>query len=91
MRIALAWVGGAPSTAANEAPRRCLPPPCGSTAPAYYSAALNSFVHVVMYSYYLLSTLGVKGLEFIKHRITAIQVRRTRNQPFACANALQNH
>jgi hypothetical protein len=52
---------------------------CGAACPAaaYYSAALNSFIHVVMYAYYLLSALGVKQVSFIKHYITTMQVRRS--------------
>jgi len=41
---------------------------------AYYSAALNSFIHVVMYGYYLLSGLGVKQVSFVKKYITMMQM-----------------
>jgi hypothetical protein len=41
---------------------------------AYYSAALNSFIHVVMYGYYLLSGLGFKQVSFVKKYITMMQM-----------------
>jgi len=41
---------------------------------AYYSAALNSFIHVVMYGYYFFSSLGVKQVVFIKRYITLMQM-----------------
>jgi hypothetical protein len=41
---------------------------------AYYSAALNSFIHVIMYGYYFFSTLGVKQVSFIKKYITMMQM-----------------
>ncbi|KAI8847404.1 GNS1/SUR4 family-domain-containing protein [Chytridium lagenaria] len=41
---------------------------------SYFSAALNSFIHVVMYGYYLLSSLGIKQVSFIKRYITAMQM-----------------
>jgi len=40
---------------------------------AYFSVILNSFVHVVMYSYYLSTSVGMP-LRFIKHYITAMQM-----------------
>ncbi|KAG0098066.1 hypothetical protein BGZ93_001214 [Podila epicladia] len=41
---------------------------------AYFSAALNSFIHVVMYGYYFLSALGVKQVSFVKFFITRAQM-----------------
>ncbi|KAI9298149.1 delta6 fatty acid elongase [Neoconidiobolus thromboides FSU 785] len=41
---------------------------------AYFSAALNSFIHVVMYGYYLLSALGFKSVSFVKKYITMGQM-----------------
>lgn len=41
---------------------------------AYYSAALNSFIHVVMYAYYLGSSLNFKFVSFIKKYITLMQM-----------------
>eukprot|EP00732_Lithocolla_globosa_P003780 Lithocolla_globosa_v1_NODE_3176_length_1740_cov_8.779228.p1 type:complete len:309 gc:universal NODE_3176_length_1740_cov_8.779228:1029-103(-) len=47
------------------------------TAPggeAYFSATLNSFIHVVMYSYYLFSSLGFGFVRFVKPYITSMQM-----------------
>ncbi|KAF9988419.1 hypothetical protein BGZ65_004731 [Modicella reniformis] len=41
---------------------------------AYFSAALNSFIHVIMYGYYFLSALGFKQVAFIKFYITRSQM-----------------
>ncbi|KAJ9087378.1 hypothetical protein DSO57_1033875 [Entomophthora muscae] len=41
---------------------------------AYFSAALNSFIHVVMYGYYFLSAIGIKQVSFIKRYITVGQM-----------------
>jgi len=41
---------------------------------SYFSAALNSFIHVIMYSYYLLSGLGIKSVSFIRPYITRSQM-----------------
>ncbi|KAF9112887.1 hypothetical protein BGX27_002644 [Mortierella sp. AM989] len=41
---------------------------------AYFSAALNSFIHVIMYGYYFLSALGFKQVSFIKFYITRSQM-----------------
>ncbi|KAI8619045.1 delta6 fatty acid elongase [Chytriomyces sp. MP71] len=40
----------------------------------YLSSMLNCFVHVVMYGYYLLSSMNVKQVVFIKKYITMIQL-----------------
>ncbi|KAJ3049225.1 hypothetical protein BCR33DRAFT_719540 [Rhizoclosmatium globosum] len=40
----------------------------------WYSAAVNSFVHVIMYGYYFLSSLGVKQVAFVKKYITQMQM-----------------
>lgn len=44
------------------------------TGEAYFSAFLNSFIHVVMYGYYLCSSLGITWISFIKHYITMMQM-----------------
>ncbi|RKO93200.1 polyunsaturated fatty acid elongation enzyme [Blyttiomyces helicus] len=44
------------------------------TCPSYFSAALNSFIHVVMYGYYFFSAIGIKQVSFIKRYITAMQM-----------------
>ncbi|KAG0318092.1 hypothetical protein BGZ99_005892 [Dissophora globulifera] len=44
------------------------------TGEAYFSAALNSFIHVIMYGYYFLSALGFKQVSFIKFYITRSQM-----------------
>ncbi|KAF9430178.1 hypothetical protein BGZ76_000936 [Entomortierella beljakovae] len=41
---------------------------------AYFSAALNSFIHVIMYGYYFLSALGFKQVSFVKFYITRSQM-----------------
>ncbi|KAG0257349.1 hypothetical protein DFQ27_005181 [Actinomortierella ambigua] len=41
---------------------------------AYFSAFLNSFIHVVMYGYYFLSALGIKQVAFVKPFITSGQL-----------------
>jgi hypothetical protein len=41
---------------------------------SYFSAFLNSFIHVVMYGYYLLSSVGIKQVSFIKKYITMMQM-----------------
>ncbi|KAJ3219900.1 hypothetical protein HDU67_008429 [Dinochytrium kinnereticum] len=41
---------------------------------SYFSSSLNSFIHVVMYGYYLLSSMGIKQVSFIKRYITAMQM-----------------
>ncbi|KAF9586106.1 hypothetical protein BGW38_009641 [Lunasporangiospora selenospora] len=41
---------------------------------AYFSAALNSFIHVIMYGYYFLSALGFKQVAFVKFYITKSQM-----------------
>ncbi|KAI9136726.1 long chain polyunsaturated fatty acid elongation enzyme [Paraphysoderma sedebokerense] len=41
---------------------------------SYFSAALNSFIHVIMYSYYLFSGLGFKSVSFIRPYITRSQM-----------------
>ncbi|KAI9239576.1 MAG: polyunsaturated fatty acid elongation enzyme [Podila humilis] len=41
---------------------------------AYFSAAVNSFIHVIMYGYYFLSALGFKQVSFIKFYITRSQM-----------------
>ncbi|ORY50852.1 hypothetical protein BCR33DRAFT_676347 [Rhizoclosmatium globosum] len=46
----------------------------GPGGEAWFSAALNSFIHVVMYGYYLLSSLGFKQVSFIKKYITMMQM-----------------
>jgi elongation of very long chain fatty acids protein 4 len=45
----------------------------GPGGEAYYSVILNSFVHVVMYGYYLSTTVGFP-LSFIKPYITSMQM-----------------
>ena len=45
----------------------------GPGGDAYYCVILNSFVHVVMYGYYLSVSLGVP-LSFIKPYITMMQL-----------------
>lgn len=45
----------------------------GPGGEAYFSVILNSFVHVVMYSYYLSTTIGMP-LSFIKPYITSMQM-----------------
>ncbi|KXS11281.1 hypothetical protein M427DRAFT_138369 [Gonapodya prolifera JEL478] len=44
------------------------------TGEAYFSAALNSFIHVVMYGYYFCSAIGIKQVSFIKKYITMMQM-----------------
>ncbi|KAF9024688.1 hypothetical protein BGZ52_010469 [Haplosporangium bisporale] len=41
---------------------------------AYFSSAVNSFIHVIMYGYYFLSALGFKQVSFIKFYITRSQM-----------------
>jgi len=41
---------------------------------AYFSVILNSFVHVVMYAYYLFSTLGFSFQKALKPYITTLQM-----------------
>jgi len=41
---------------------------------AYFSAAMNSFIHVVMYGYYFLSAIGFKSVSLIKRYITVGQM-----------------
>ncbi|KAG0229892.1 hypothetical protein BGW42_001293 [Actinomortierella wolfii] len=41
---------------------------------AYFSAFLNSFIHVIMYGYYFLSALGIKQVAFVKPFITSGQL-----------------
>ncbi|KAJ3210609.1 hypothetical protein HDU82_007784 [Entophlyctis luteolus] len=41
---------------------------------SWFSAALNSFIHVVMYGYYFLSSLGFKQVAFVKKYITLMQM-----------------
>ncbi|KAJ3077871.1 hypothetical protein HK102_004907 [Quaeritorhiza haematococci] len=41
---------------------------------AYYSAALNSFIHIVMYGYYFCTAVGIKQVAFIKKYITMMQM-----------------
>ena len=41
---------------------------------AYFSATLNSFVHVIMYGYYYLSAMGFKEVSFVKYYITKTQM-----------------
>ncbi|KAJ3311957.1 hypothetical protein HDU76_003000 [Blyttiomyces sp. JEL0837] len=41
---------------------------------SYFSAALNSFIHVVMYGYYFFSSIGIKQVAFIKKYITMMQM-----------------
>ncbi|KAJ3178193.1 hypothetical protein HDU87_003745 [Geranomyces variabilis] len=41
---------------------------------AYFSAALNSFIHVVMYGYYFCMAIGIRQVSFIKRYITAMQM-----------------
>lgn len=45
----------------------------GPGGDAYFSVVLNSSVHVIMYSYYLSTTIGIP-LNFIKPYITSIQM-----------------
>ena len=40
----------------------------------YFICALNSFVHVLMYGYYLASSTGVKVPSFFKKSITRVQM-----------------
>ena len=40
----------------------------------YFICALNSFVHVLMYGYYLASSTGVKVPNFFKKSITRVQM-----------------
>ncbi|TPX72892.1 very-long-chain 3-oxoacyl-CoA synthase [Spizellomyces sp. 'palustris'] len=41
---------------------------------AYFSAALNSFIHVVMYGYYFCMGAGIRSVSFVKRYITAMQM-----------------
>ncbi|KAJ3396528.1 hypothetical protein HDU92_002708 [Lobulomyces angularis] len=41
---------------------------------AYFSAAFNSFIHVVMYGYYLFHSFGITQVSFIKKYITMMQM-----------------
>jgi hypothetical protein len=45
----------------------------GAGGDAFYNAALNSLIHVVMYSYYGLSALGIH-VSFVKKWITRAQI-----------------
>ncbi|TPX32203.1 very-long-chain 3-oxoacyl-CoA synthase [Synchytrium microbalum] len=40
----------------------------------YFSAAMNSFIHVVMYGYYLFTSFGVKFVSIVKPYITMMQM-----------------
>ncbi|KNE60123.1 hypothetical protein AMAG_05546 [Allomyces macrogynus ATCC 38327] len=44
------------------------------TGESYFSAFLNSGIHVIMYGYYFLSALGFKQVTFIKKYITSAQM-----------------
>ncbi|ORZ40155.1 delta-6 elongase [Catenaria anguillulae PL171] len=44
------------------------------TGEAYFSAMLNSFIHVIMYGYYFLSAMGVKQVVVVKKYITSGQM-----------------
>ncbi|KAJ3106505.1 Elongation of very long chain fatty acids protein 5 [Physocladia obscura] len=46
----------------------------GPGGDAWLGAAVNSFIHVVMYGYYFLSALGFKQVTFIKKYITLMQM-----------------
>ena len=45
-----------------------------ASAPAHWYCAMNFGVHSIMYSYYLLKALGVRGLSFIAQSITVLQL-----------------
>lgn len=44
------------------------------TGEAWYSAMLNSFIHVIMYGYYFTAAIGWRGVEFVKRYITMMQM-----------------
>ncbi|KAI9106084.1 polyunsaturated fatty acid elongation enzyme [Phlyctochytrium arcticum] len=44
------------------------------TGEAYFSAALNSFIHVVMYGYYFCMGAGIRQVAFVKRYITSMQM-----------------
>jgi elongation of very long chain fatty acids protein 4 len=41
---------------------------------AYFSAAFNSLIHVIMYGYYFCSAIGIKQVSLIKRYITTCQM-----------------
>lgn len=44
------------------------------TGEAWYSAMLNSFIHVIMYGYYFAAAIGFRGVDFVKRYITMMQM-----------------
>ncbi|KAJ3020207.1 hypothetical protein HKX48_001152 [Thoreauomyces humboldtii] len=44
------------------------------TGESYFSAALNSFIHVVMYGYYFCMAVGIRQVSFVKLYITRLQL-----------------
>ena len=44
------------------------------TGEAWYSAMLNSFIHVIMYGYYFSAAIGFRGVDFVKRYITMMQM-----------------
>ncbi|KAI9020536.1 polyunsaturated fatty acid elongation enzyme [Hyaloraphidium curvatum] len=44
------------------------------TGEAWYSAMLNSFIHVIMYGYYFSAAIGWRGVDFVKRYITMMQM-----------------
>jgi len=47
---------------------------CGGGGDSYFGATVNSFIHVLMYTYYLVTLLGYKVPRFIKSNLTKCQM-----------------
>ncbi|KAL3895586.1 MAG: hypothetical protein SGCHY_004609 [Lobulomycetales sp.] len=46
----------------------------GAGGDAFFNAMLNSFIHVIMYTYYGASAMGIKQVSFLKKYITRMQI-----------------
>ncbi len=58
----------------------------------FFSALLNSFIHVLMYGYYLLAGLGFKGIvSRIKRYLTLMQITQFTAMLFQCLAAWYLH
>lgn len=52
----------------------CVLKLCAGGGDSYFGATVNSFIHVLMYSYYLCALLGIKVPRFIKSNLTKCQM-----------------